>query len=335
MKNSFKVSSLKQFLDLGEIDQAQEVQRKQYNMGLTIGSDEERTIVANVTTIDIDHEGDCVMGKNMDLSVFMKNPAIMWSHQYNQPPIGKCLEMSVTDTGIAMKMEIAKTGMAEECWQLLKGKFLRGCSIGFIPTKAIYKGTEEFKSYIKDNALKISDKCERIITNAILLENSLCSLGCNPSALVVAVSSKSIHLSEKTLKELELDKAVIAETKETPVIPIEPLTPEEVKEVTQVVDNKEVKKQCPYCDDPECDGTCEDTEGCDECPNEDCAGYALYLASKKPKAVVEPKSESIVEPIVEPKVEAPKSYIKVIRNGGFDIKTEIEKEKSKLAGKIV
>ena len=315
MKQNFAVSSLKQFIDLGEIDQSQEVQRKQYNMGLEIGSDEERTIIANVTTQDVDHDGDVVIGKNMDLSVFMKNPAIMWSHQYNNPPIGKCLEMSVTDTGIAMKMEIAKTSMGEECWQLLKGKFLRACSIGFIPTKYIIKGTEEFKSYVKDNALKISDKCERIITNAVLLENSICSLPCNPSALVVAVSAKSIVLSEKTIKELELDKII-------PVIDAPVVSEPLIAPVKEVIAPVTAKKVCPMPGDE---------EDCDECYNEECPGYELYLASKKPKAVAE---QPVVVPIV-PIIEPPKSYLKVIRNGPVDIKAELEKERAKRAGKIV
>ena len=295
MKQNFIVSSLKQFIDVSGIDQTQEVQRKQYNMGLEIGSDEERTIIATVTTQDCDHDGDVIIGKNMDLSVFMKNPAVMWSHSYNQPPIGKCLEMSVTDTGIAMKMEIARTDMAEECWQLLKGKFLRGCSIGFIATKYIIKGTEEFKSYVKENALKISDKCERIITNAILLENSLCSLGCNSYALVTAISAKSINLSAKTIKELELDKVIASEiipVIDTPVVS-EPL----IVPVKYVI-----------------------------VPVKDVIVPDI-------KQVIAPVIETpvVIPPIVEP----PKSYLKVLRHGPVDLKAELAKEQAKRAGRIV
>ena len=413
MKDKFKADSLKQFIDLGEIDKDSEVNRKQFLMTLTVGDEETRTITASVTTTQVDHDGDIVNPMGMDLNVFMKNPVIMWSHNYSIPPVGKAKEISVNKDGIEMKMEIAQTDMAEECWQLLKGGFLRACSVGFIARKWAIKGTKEFTEFVKEKGLSVGDTCERIITEAVLLENSLCAIPCNPSALVTAVSTKAIHLSAKTIKELELDKIVVpvnapvkeviapvkqvidapvdsepylitkpfpgfhAARQEDPgrydefryakdaggsgidfIYGIRTVDGKKVTEVQSVRFDKDkytveqakkwlkehdyktevepaseeaggVKKDCPYGDDPNCDG-----EG--NCTDEDCPGYEMYLNAKKPKAVVEPV-EVPVAPVapVEPVIEAPKSYLKIIRSGPVDIRAELEKEKAKRAGKIV
>jgi hypothetical protein len=210
----------------------------------------------------------------------------------------------VNKDGIEMKMEIAQTDMAEECWQLLKGGFLRACSVGFIARKYVVKGTKEFAEFVKEKGLSVGDKCERIITEATLLENSLCAIPCNPSALITAISAKSINLSPKTIKELELDK--IIPVIDAPVIS-EPLVvagTEVIATPKEVIAPVTAKKVCPICGD---------------------------LDSKKPKAIAEP----VVLAPVAPVVEAPKSYLKVLRLGGVDIQAEIEKEKAKRAGKIV
>ena len=333
MKDKFKADSLKQFIDLGEIDKDSEVNRKQFLMTLTVGDEETRTITASVTTTQVDHDGDIVNPMGMDLNVFMKNPVIMWSHNYSIPPVGKAKEISVNKDGIEMKMEIAQTDMAEECWQLLKGGFLRACSVGFIARKWVIKGTKEFTEFVKEKGLSVGDTCERIITEAVLLENSLCAIPCNPSALVTAISAKSINLSAKTIKELELDK--IVPVIDTPVVSEPLIAP--VKDVI-VPDTiiAPVKKECPICGEDDCDGEC------DECDNTSCPGYKLYLDSKKPKAVTQQASEVPVIPVIPaqvvvqpPVIEAPKSYLKIIRSGPVDIRAELEKEKAKRAGKIV
>ena len=329
MKNKFKLESLKQFIDLTDIDEKAEVIRKQFTSSINIKDGEARTFIASVTTTDLDHEGDIIIPEGINLSVFNKNPVIQWAHNYSLPPIGKAKEILIEKDCILMKIEMAETALASECWELIRGGYLKACSIGFIIKKAIIRGSKEFDSYITEKSMKISKDCNRIITEYTLLENSLCPVPCNPLALIQAVSSKSLTLSDKTITELELDKFIGEKDEKTE----EAIKAEEIKEVAEVKEVAELKeevKELPVI------AVVEDKNVVVPVVN-----VPVVEAKSDIPPVIEQNAPLKVEnkvipeqvPIVEDK--AVKPVFTIIRVGGVNILEEVKKIRMLKKGKIV
>ena len=322
-KKKFNSESLRPFIDMDGLKGDEVVERKQYVSEIKVMEDEEMTVVAKISTTAIDADGDIVDPSGAILTRFLKNPVIHADHSYKvEDVIGKATELSVTQDGITAKIKFANvTQRARDCWELVKAGYVRANSIGFIALKGVIRGTKEFDEYVKGVSYKVDAGCNRIITSFELLESSVVSIPANPLALMQAISAKSINLSPETITALDLK---IIPVIDAPVVS-EPLVVAGIDvnaPVKEVIAPVTAKKVCPMPGD----------EGdCDECYNDKCPGYQLYLDSKKPKAVAEP----VVLAPVPPVVEAPKSYLKVIRLGGVDIQAEIEKEKAKRAGKIV
>ena len=96
-------------------------------MTLAIGNDESRTVTANVSTTAIDHDGDIVSPEGVNLSVYVKNPVVMWAHNYSQPPIGKAKEINVSKDGrhffATAERSLATEKQALAMFELFKVKF--------------------------------------------------------------------------------------------------------------------------------------------------------------------------------------------------------------------
>ena len=60
MKNQFNVGSIKQFIDVAGLDEKDEILRKQYAGDIKIMPDEERTVVARISSVNVDAEGDVI-----------------------------------------------------------------------------------------------------------------------------------------------------------------------------------------------------------------------------------------------------------------------------------
>jgi HK97 family phage prohead protease len=229
MKNKVLVSSLKPYgVDIEGLDENAVVERKAYHPVIKLLPDEEKTIIADISTSSLDADGDMVMPCGADLSRFVKNPIVMWSHNYSEPCIGKALEIRSTPNSLEAKIKFADTLRANEIWSLVKGGFLKCNSIGFINQKSLIAGTDEFKEYCKEKSID-GKNCKRIVTKWTLMENSVVNIPSNPDALISEISAKTITLSDKTIKELELktepvEPVVINVIKpeEIPVIIVEP-----------------------------------------------------------------------------------------------------------------
>jgi len=195
MKDKFLLNSIKQFITPTQLesladDRDAEVQRKSFTAKMECTEGDEHTIVALVSSPEVDHEGDSLMPEGCDTSVYNHNPVIQWAHDYSQPPIGKCTGIEITGEGVRMKMKLANTPRANEVWGLVKDGFLKGCSVGFIVKESHIKGSAAWTKLVA--AQKVSPNSERAISKWVLLENSFCPIGCNPAALVEDVSVKGL-----------------------------------------------------------------------------------------------------------------------------------------------
>jgi len=324
-KDKVLVSSLKPYMDIEGLDVGLEVVRKRFSSRITIDPSEDRTCVANITTTDEDAEGDVIIPTGADLKRFTKNPVIMYAHNYSGKPVAKAVALSVNEEGITAKMKFAETEEANDVWSLIKGGFLNANSIGFIIKERFHRGTEEFNTYVKENKIKVKDTVDRIISKFELLESSIVPIPCNPEALMVAVSEKSINLSEKTLKELDLPKVIVVEKKDI-VEEIVIDLPEEIIKSPACRQKDETKEDCVARKIPEIIG-----EGVDK----EQAIAMAYSMCDKPCEEKSKEFKELVEKAKEIKIEEPKRSIKVIRSGGYDIKKLVELRKLAIKGKVV
>lgn len=309
MKNNVKVDSLKNFLEVPEALKEATLERKQFLDTLSIQEGEERTVVCKISNTDIDMDGDMIYPMGCDTSIYLKNPIVLFGHRHSDKPIGKITALQITEKDITAKMQIADTTDGLEIWKLVKGGFLRTCSIGFIAKKELIRGTKEFNSFIQTKALNIANNCKRIVSEFILMENSLVSIPSNSGALIQAISTKSIDISDKMKKDLGISSKDIENV-------------EKIEEKAENVEEMEEKIEC-------------NIENCQ------CAFHKKYCKNEvKSEEKVEEKQEKVEEIEVKGELEKPfteeasaeleikekeikkKLVIKVLREGEYCLNEE-------------
>jgi len=205
-KKNILISGLKPFgVDISGLDSNTVVERKQFLPSIKMLEEEESTVICSMSTDTVDADGDMVYAPGCNLERYQKNPIVCWSHNYAIPSIGKTLEIQVTGGAVVGKVKYAPTTMGQEIFTLVKGGFLRTCSVGFITDEAFPSGSAGYKSFCKEFKLNPPANTKRLITKWTLLENSMVNIPSNPDALVHAVSSKSIKLDDKLARELGLE----------------------------------------------------------------------------------------------------------------------------------
>jgi phage head maturation protease len=357
LKTNFKSSSLAPYINLKELGLTgnEDIERKTLlitGSGLSIGEDAEKTIIAEVTNTNMDHDREVVYTKGIDLSVFTKMPSICWNHDYNIPAIGKAIEMSTEPDRMLMKIKIANTTFANDIWDLIKGSYIKSCSIGFITKSKLIKGTKEFGDFIKEKGLKINDKVQSIVKECILVENSICNLPCNSDALVLAVSSKSIKISDETLNAFNIHenkyKALIKDI-------VKELYTEIKKDDEEDIDVTDMGEL--GANDDKIDDEVEDKiVVIDKIEVKDANTVvleakdvkevkAIEVVEVKADVVVEPVEPvepiKVVEPVIEPKViveevKAPIAPISIkILRYGWDKEKDVKEARDLLKGKIL
>ncbi len=159
---------------------------KQYDVEVEVGKDgtnayEGRRVKFVITTSAPDRENDVVETPGIETSNFEKNPVVMWAHDYRQLPIGRCVAIERYPTKMIATVEFAPAEMnplAEQVFRMIKGGFLKACSIGFRPLGWDYneeRGGVDFQK-------------------AEMLEFSVCPIPANAEALVAA-SAAGIDIS--------------------------------------------------------------------------------------------------------------------------------------------
>lgn len=158
---------------------------------------DKRLTIGYASTRTVDHDNEIIMPDGMDLSIYKKNPVLLWAHNWSAPPIGRMPEIASDGYGLRGISEYASTKFATDIWELVKGKFLRTHSVGFIPTEYAFRGSNEFDALIayairnwpEFNA-ESAERVNRFIVRGIMLENSVVPIPANTDALIQEVAGK-------------------------------------------------------------------------------------------------------------------------------------------------
>ena len=151
------------------------------------GIDEkERSVTAYISTKGRDRMDEVLEPAGVRTDKYLKNPIVLFAHDYQSPPIGKALWLKTNTKGIISKVQFANTEFANEIFNLYKDGFMKAFSVGFIP--------EEWE----DGDGKKSPS--RTYKKWELLEYSAVPVPANGDALTLAMQ-KGV-LKNETLKEM-------------------------------------------------------------------------------------------------------------------------------------
>ena len=170
------------------------------------GIDEQaRTFWAVASTEGVDRQGDRIDAQGWDFSNYLGNPIIAWAHDYNQPPVAKCLRLA-TDHGRLLFQAQFPTAeeypFADTIWKLYKGGYMHAFSVGFSPIDS------RVETHVADG---------RSVTGNHYLKQELFEISCvtlpaNPDALVSLGLNRKPQPDAKAAKAMSpvLDRLVCA-----------------------------------------------------------------------------------------------------------------------------
>lgn len=88
-------------------------------------------VIASTDAID---SYDEIVSQKWDLSRYLANPVVLYSHESHELPIGRAENVRVEDGKLLATLTIATgTERAEEVWNLVQQGMLKGVSVGFRP----------------------------------------------------------------------------------------------------------------------------------------------------------------------------------------------------------
>jgi len=150
----------------------------------------ERRLRVTITTDRRDRHGDVLEPGGAHIAAYLKNPVVLWAHDYKSLPIGRC--ESVVRDGDALKAELvfAPTDFAQEVFHLYAKGFLRAWSVGFLPLEwdVIQNDDGKFAGYHVRSWELIELSAVPVPANADALTDALCKGVVRQPALVEALS---------------------------------------------------------------------------------------------------------------------------------------------------
>lgn len=111
---------------------------------------------AVITTTAKDRQGEIVVSTGVDVSSYMRNPVVLFAHDYAQPPVARTLSLTTSEEGITAQFMFPERGIsqrADEIHDLWDAHFLNAVSIGFIPLEW---GKDETPTITKSELLEFS-----------------------------------------------------------------------------------------------------------------------------------------------------------------------------------
>lgn len=163
--------------------------------------DEKRGIlsVAVATDFGVDRDGEIVDPSGLNFDNFLKNPVLLYAHDYRSDPIGKVLEIKRDGSRVLFTPQFALdiNPKANMYFQMFKEGILNAFSIGFI--------AKEYEDRQNGDGSRT-----RVFTQSELLEISAVPVPSNPRALALVRGIKSADgkgveevLGEGFIKEME------------------------------------------------------------------------------------------------------------------------------------
>lgn len=181
---------------------------------------EKKQITAYVSTFEWDRTDERFAQGAWKLEDYLKNPVMLWAHDYKRPPIGKAVSITPDEKGLLAVAQFADDEFSQQIFDLFKGGFLNAFSVGFNPSPGKFK-VEPINSERKG----------LVYLEADLLEFSAVPVPANPGAVV---SRELAELAIKTFGDGAIIKSALSGE-----------TPEESQELFIVAPTEEAPEPEP------------------------------------------------------------------------------------------
>jgi hypothetical protein len=140
-----------------------------------------------ISTADIDRQGESINQEGWDLSNYLKNPVVLWGHDYYSLPIGICESIAIIDGKLVARGRFAPEAanpFAQQVRRLYDAGIVRATSVGLI----------------------VLEMEGHIVTKAELLEFSFVPVPANPYALSLSKAKElGLNLEMIAIKGLKLE----------------------------------------------------------------------------------------------------------------------------------
>ena len=172
---------------------------------ITKGPDGEDAITAIVSTSSPDRDMEVVLAAGVDLKNYRKNPVVLFGHNSNAFPVGKCshIKFDRKNDVLVAKTVFAPTEEGQKTFTLMKEKFLNAFSIGFMPDFDPKHFGPPSDDEIKEN--KAWKGVRTVIRKSELWEYSVVPIPANPEALQRSVKSRDIWLPDSMASALGVE----------------------------------------------------------------------------------------------------------------------------------
>jgi len=141
-----------------------------------VGHETSRTIRFIISNETKDRSGDICKLSGWRLNNYLKNPVVLFEHDADNPPVGKCVEIGVVNDALVATVEFMPASVpiygarAEAIFQMCKTGYLNATSVGF-------KTLDFERSKDKDGHM--------IFKEMELCEFSIVTIPDNPQALIL------------------------------------------------------------------------------------------------------------------------------------------------------
>jgi hypothetical protein len=165
-----------------------------------------------ISNEEIDRDGDSLDAKGWTLGNYVKNPVVMWAHQYDKLPVGKAIKTWVDVDALKSVVEFTPDELyldekgndtykgirGSTCFNFYKNGFLNAVSAGFYPIdwEAMKKQDDGANSMIGGTHFMKQD----------LIEYSCVPVPSNPGALQIGASAKDVTNNELKSMRAEVKK---------------------------------------------------------------------------------------------------------------------------------
>ena len=164
----------------------------------------------------IDRSDEAVSPLGVDTKNFELNPILLFNHDFNQP-IGKIIDMIVSEEGIKITAEVHKTSNPT-VYENVKNGILKAFSIGFIAKNARYIQDKDLYMFTETELYEIS--LVAVPDNPLsLIESYSTSCGCSILGKSFTITPDNKEKVVKTLKIKQVDPTNVPDV--APIAPIE------------------------------------------------------------------------------------------------------------------
>jgi HK97 family phage prohead protease len=192
------------------------LQHKAFSADVKISADDARTVVAKISTVAVDRDGEVLISQGCNYKDYQANAVVLLLHSYYSLPVGKCVALEKQDDCVKAKIQFAERPeshpegeewVPDTLFSLFKQGVLNAFSVGFIPVEGRAANDRDIQKYGAD-ARYIHSKWK-------LLEVSVVPLPCNQEAVATAVS-KGLVTQATAEKLFKIDEKQAENEPKTP-----------------------------------------------------------------------------------------------------------------------